>query len=47
MNSQETVRTLMNAVQEGNFKKARALLAREFRFSGAVPEPLGAGRGSV
>ncbi len=43
MNSQETVKTLMNAVQEGNFKKARSLLAREFRFSGAVPEPLGAG----
>src|SRR5664279_1190542 len=43
MTPQETVRTLMDALQTGNFKKARSLLSSDFHFSGAVPEPLGAG----
>jgi hypothetical protein len=43
MNPKETVRTLMNALQRGNFKMARSLLSRDFHFIGSVPEPLGAG----
>ena len=43
MNPQETVKTLMDAVQAGDFKTARTLLANDFHFSGSVPEPLGAG----
>jgi hypothetical protein len=43
MNPKETVRTLMNAVQRGDFKTARSLLSRDFHFSGSIPEPLGAG----
>jgi hypothetical protein len=43
MNPQETVRTLMDAVQAGDFRTARALLSSDFHFSGSVPEPLGAG----
>ena len=43
MNPQETVKTLMNAIQAGDFKTARSLLSTDFHFSGSVPEPLGAG----
>ena len=43
MNPQETVRTLMDALQTGDFKTARSLLSSDFHFSGPVPEPLGGG----
>ena len=43
MNPRETVRTLMNALQTGDFKTARSLLSSDFHFSGSVPEPLGGG----
>ena len=41
--SEETVRTLMDALQTGDFKTARSLLSSDFHFSGTVPEPLGGG----
>lgn len=40
MDQKETVRTLMDAVQTGNFRLAQSLLSDDFRFSGPVPEPL-------
>ena len=43
MNPQETVRTLMDALQTGDFKTARSLLSSDFHFSGTVPQPLGGG----
>ncbi|MEO8392245.1 MAG: nuclear transport factor 2 family protein [Chloroflexota bacterium] len=43
MTPQATVRTFMDALQAGDFKTARSLLSGDFHFSGAVPEPLGAG----
>src|SRR5664279_3537444 len=43
MNPQDTVRTLMDAVQAGDFKTARSLLSSDFHYSGPVPERLGAG----
>jgi hypothetical protein len=43
MTPQETVTTLMNAIQAGDFKSARSLLSTDFHFSGSVPDPLGAG----
>ena len=43
MHPKETVRTLMDALQAGDFKTARALLSSDFHFSGPVPDPIGAG----
>ena len=43
MNPEETVRTLMDALQTGDFKTARSLLSSDFHFSGTVPQPLGGG----
>jgi predicted ester cyclase len=40
MNKRETVQTLMDAVQEGNFESAKTMLADDFQFSGPVPEPI-------
>ncbi len=40
MDAKETVKTLMEAVQSGDYKKARSLLSDDFMFSGPVPEPI-------
>ncbi len=40
MDAKETVQTLMEAVQSGDYKKARSLLSDDFMFSGPVPEPI-------
>jgi len=40
MNAKETVQALMNAIQMGNFESAKSYLSNDFKFSGAVPEPI-------
>ena len=40
MNKRETVQTLMDAVQKGDFEIAKTILADDFQFSGPVPEPI-------
>jgi hypothetical protein len=40
MNTKETVQTLMDAIQTGEFDKAKSLFADDFKFSGPVPEPI-------
>ena len=40
MNNKETVQTLMDAIQNGDFVKAKTLLTDDFKFSGPVPEPI-------
>jgi len=40
MDPKETVQTLMDAVQKGDFVKAQSLLDDGFQFSGPVPEPI-------
>jgi ketosteroid isomerase-like protein len=40
MNSQETVQTLMDAIQRGDFDKAKTLLSDDFQFSGLVRRPI-------
>lgn len=40
MDQKETVRTLMSAVQAGDFAVAASLLSDDFRFSGSVPGTL-------
>ena len=40
MDTKETVQALMDAVQMGNFEKAKSYLANDFKFSGPVPEPI-------
>ena len=40
MDAKETVKTLMEAVQSGDYKRARSLLSDDFMFSGPVPEPI-------
>lgn len=40
MDAKETVQTLMDSVQKGDYETARSLLADEFMFSGPVPEPI-------
>lgn len=42
MNKRETVQALMDAVQEGDFATAESMLADDFQFSGALPEPIDA-----
>lgn len=40
MDPKQTVQTLFDAVQAGDFDKAKSLLTSDFQFSGPVPEPL-------
>jgi len=40
MNKREIVQALMDAIQKGDFENAKSMLAEDFRFSGAVPEPI-------
>ena len=40
MNSQETVQTLMDSVQRGDFDKAKTLLSDDFQFKGLVRKPI-------
>jgi len=40
MNPKDTVQALMDAIQTGNFDKAKSYLSNDFKFSGAVPEPI-------
>jgi hypothetical protein len=42
MDTKTTVQSLMDAVQMGNFEKAKSYLSSDFRFSGPVPEPISA-----
>jgi hypothetical protein len=40
MDTQATVQALMDVIQTGEFDKAKALFADDFKFSGPVPEPI-------
>jgi len=40
MNSQETVQTLMDSVQRGDFDKAKTLLSDDFQFKGMIRRPI-------
>jgi SnoaL-like polyketide cyclase len=40
MDTKETVQSLMDAVQMGNFEKAKSYLSNDFKFSGPVPQPI-------
>jgi predicted ester cyclase len=40
MNNREIVQSLMNSIQQGDFKNAKSLLADDFQFSGPVPQPI-------
>ena len=40
MDTKATVQSLMDAIQTGDFEKAKSLLSSDFKFSGAVPEPI-------
>lgn len=40
MNKRETVQALVDSVQKGDFQTAKSMLADDFQFSGAVPEPI-------
>jgi len=40
MNSLETVQTLMDSVQKGDFDKAKTLLSDDFQFKGLVRRPI-------
>ena len=40
MDTKATVQSLMDAVQMGNFEKAKSYLSSDFKFSGPVPEPI-------
>ena len=40
MKSQEIVQTLMDAVQKGDFDKAKTLLSDDFKFKGLVRRPI-------
>ena len=40
MNSQETVQALMDAVQKGDYDKAKTLLSDDFQFRGLVRRPI-------
>jgi hypothetical protein len=42
MNSQETVQTLMDLVQRGDFDTAKTLLSNDFQFKGLVRRPISA-----
>ena len=40
MNSQEIVQTLMDAVQKGDYEKAKTLLSDDFQFRGLIRKPI-------
>ena len=40
MGVKETVLALMDSIQNADFAKAKALLSKDFRFSGSAPEPV-------
>lgn len=40
MDTKATVQSLMDAVQMGEFEKAKSYLSSDFKFSGPVPEPI-------
>jgi ketosteroid isomerase-like protein len=40
MDNKATVQSLMDAIQMGDFEKAKSLFADDFKFSGPVPEPI-------
>ena len=40
MDTKATVQALMDAVQKGDFESAKSYLSNDFKFSGAVPEPI-------
>jgi hypothetical protein len=40
MDAKATVQSLMDTIQKGEFEKAKSLLSSDFKFSGAVPEPI-------
>lgn len=40
MDTKETVQSLIDAIQMGDFKRAKSLLSNDFKFSGPVPEPI-------
>jgi hypothetical protein len=40
MDNKATVQSLMDTIQTGDFEKAKSLLSSDFKFSGAVPEPI-------
>ena len=42
MDPKETVQTVMDALQKGDFDKARTYLSNDFKFSGPIPEPINA-----
>jgi hypothetical protein len=42
MSSKEIVQTLMDALQKGDFEKAKSWLADGFQFSGPIPKPISA-----
>ena len=44
MDAQATVQTLMTAIQAGDYKTAKTLMADKFQFSGPVPQPINAGQ---
>ena len=39
MDAKATVQALMDAIQQGDFEKAKTLLSKDFQFSGSTPEP--------
>ena len=40
MDTKTTVQSLFDAVQMGDFEKAKSYLSSDFKFSGPVPEPI-------
>ena len=40
MNPKDTVQAMMDAIQMGDFESAKSYLSNDFKFSGAVPEPI-------
>ena len=40
MNKRETVQSLVDSIQKGDFENAKTMLADDFQFSGPVPEPI-------
>ena len=40
MDPKATVQALFDAVQKGDFEKAKSYLSADFKFSGPVPEPI-------
>jgi predicted ester cyclase len=41
VDAKATVRALMDAIQQGDFEKAKTFLSKNFQFSGSAPEPVG------